>query len=230
MCRAATWHRNRSVSIGERNESVDSMGWPEPDFLGGLHRRLRRFRMLISDSGARPNRVALFADIESMESSSGQLKEANAVFRNDQAELARLAEHKRRYKTLRLVEVFEAPKGRRSRYWSVELDGDQKTCRLLDAREFRRDATFKDIPGSRLQPLSSLSWGDKEPTSSPLIRALGEQERAKTAGKDPTGADRKRPDRAYLAGLSTRPQRHRQWISRPPLEIRLDRWFQTPGQ
>ena len=117
--------------------------------------------MLISDSGARPNRVALFADIESMESSSGQLKEANAVFRNDQAELARLAEHKRRYKTLRLVEVFEAPKGPESRYWSVELDGDQKTCRLLDAREFRRDATFKDIPGSRLQPLSSLSWGDK---------------------------------------------------------------------
>ena len=117
--------------------------------------------MLISDSGAKPNRVALFADIESMENSSDNLKEANAVFRNDQAELARLTEHKRRFKTLRLVEVFEASQGPESRYWSIELDADQKTYRLLDAREFERDATFKELPGAAWQPLTAAPWASK---------------------------------------------------------------------
>jgi hypothetical protein len=117
--------------------------------------------MLISDSGARPHRVALFADVESMDDPSDNLQEANAIFRNDTAELTRLAEHKRRFKKLRLVEVFEAPKGPESRYWSLQLDGDQKTFRLLAARQFERDATFKEMPGPGWRPVDSTPWGSK---------------------------------------------------------------------
>lgn len=117
--------------------------------------------MLISDSGSKPNRVALFADIESMDNPSLRLQEGNAVFQNDQAEIARLAEQGRRFKALRLVEVFEDAKSPDSRYWSIEMDGDKKTCRILQAREFARDATFKDLPGLDWKPLASSSWGDK---------------------------------------------------------------------
>jgi len=117
--------------------------------------------MLISDSGSKPNRVALFADIESMDNPSLRLQEGNAIFRNDQEEIDRLAEQSRRFKALRLVEVLEDSKGPESRYWSIEVDGDKKACRVLEAREFGRDATFKDLPGLDWKPLASTSWGDK---------------------------------------------------------------------
>jgi GNAT superfamily N-acetyltransferase len=126
----------------------------------GVSDQVRADWMLISDSGAKPGRSDLFADIESMVDPSQSLKEGNAVFRGDKAELAKLEEKRRRFKSLRLVENLEDPKGPESRYWSVEMDGDQKSFRVLDAREFQRDASFQALPVTDWQPLSSRPWGD----------------------------------------------------------------------
>jgi len=115
--------------------------------------------MLIGQSGARPQRVAVFADVLSLSSSSDNLQLASAIARNDKAEQARLEERARRFKTLRLVELYEAPGQPDSRYYSLELDGDAKTYRLLDAREFRRNATFVDLTSPGWKPADRAAWG-----------------------------------------------------------------------
>jgi hypothetical protein len=141
----------------------------------GASDQVRADWMLISDSGSKPGRSALFADIDSMVDPSQSLKEGNAVFRGDKVELAQLEEKRRRFKSLRLVEILEDPKGPDSRYWSVEMDGDQKSLRVLDAREFHRDSSFHDLPVTDWQPLSSRPWGDI------VYRFAYDQERWRTA-------------------------------------------------
>ena len=114
--------------------------------------------MVISYSGEKPNRTALFAHIDSLSSSSDDLERASAMFRNDGAEMARIAERTRRYKSVRLVQIFENADQPESRYHSIEFDQDLGTFRTLDSCEFRRNGTFVDLTSAEWQPVGANSW------------------------------------------------------------------------
>lgn len=154
--------------------------------------------MVISYSGEKPNRVALFANIESLSSSSDDLQRAAAMFRNDSVELARLQEQIRRFKSVRLVEVYESTEQPESRYYSVEFDADTNSFRTLDSCEFRRDGTFLDLTQLDWKPVGALTW------STVARKFVFEQEpwrEAKRKLLERTRKEKKVTEQKELAGL-----------------------------
>lgn len=115
--------------------------------------------MYLGSSGQKPNRVALFADIDSMGPANEGLQGAWAIFNaKSQADLDEAAAVEKRFRKLTTLEVFEAPKDPESRYTEYIFDMNALSYQVFRGTTWQRNASgaaFANTNWSKIQPGAS---------------------------------------------------------------------------
>jgi hypothetical protein len=115
--------------------------------------------MYLGSSGQKPNRVALFADIDSIGPANQGLQEAWAIFNSKtQADLDEAAAVEKRFRKLTTVEVFESAKDPESRYTEYIFDMNALTYQVFRGTTWQRNAVgvpFSNLKWTKLQPGSA---------------------------------------------------------------------------
>jgi hypothetical protein len=112
--------------------------------------------MYLGSTGQKPNRVALFADIDSLGPANQGLQGAWAVFNaKTQADLDEAAAVEKRFRKLTTLEVFEAPKDPESRYTEYIFDMNALSYKVFRGTTWQRNASgaaFSNPNWNKIQP------------------------------------------------------------------------------
>jgi hypothetical protein len=142
--------------------------------------------MLISNSGQAPNRVAVFADLESFDSHMTAqdwqtLLDADAGPKREAA-----FKGLRLCTTLKVLEVLETPSGPDSRLLHLALNRQEKAYQVLHGFEWERNGTHRDLSPSAWLPVEGWKTqalrfvDDQVPWREALVALLQRTQKEKT--------------------------------------------------
>lgn len=145
--------------------------------------------MLISNAGTQPNRVAVYVDLASLKDVPDEKGWRTILDAEPGPERDKALQQPITTQTMDVVEVLESPDGPESRFHTLTVHSDDKTCQFQRTREWRADGSYSDLGGTGRQPLTGWTERafqlatDQRPWKEALIALLERTKREKTVSE-----------------------------------------------